>query len=147
MALSRSQTEIKAAIVDHGRQRGFSPPTIQIAADIAYIESAFGASPRSADAGSSASGLFQYTDEAWYAHHQAAGEKDAPGNQIAAFYTDLATYVAWYHSPAAIAISPTTCRWGNSFSSCTTAGGAGRSCSRTPRAISTASMSPTTPGC
>lgn len=100
MALSRSQTEIKAAIVDHGRQRGFSPPTIQIAADIAYIESAFGASPRSADAGSSASGLFQYTDEAWYAHHQAAGEKDAPGSQIAAFYTDLATYVAWYHSPA-----------------------------------------------
>lgn len=100
MALSRSQTEVKAAIVDHGRQRGFSPPTIQIAADIAYIESAFGASPRSADAGSSASGLFQYTDEAWYAHHQAAGEKDAPGSQIAAFYTDLATYVAWYHSPA-----------------------------------------------
>lgn len=100
MALSRSQTEIKAAIVDHGRQRGFSPPTIQITADIAYIESAFGASPRSADASSSASGLFQYTDEAWYAHHQAAGEKDAPGSQIAAFYTDLATYVAWYHSPA-----------------------------------------------
>lgn len=26
--------------------------------------------------------------------------KGRPGNQIAAFYTDLATYVAWYHSPA-----------------------------------------------
>ncbi|MBP8322452.1 hypothetical protein KAF81_32945, partial [Pseudomonas aeruginosa] len=100
MALSRSQTVVKAAIVEHGRQQRFSAPIIQIAADVAYIESAFGISPRHADAGSSASGLFQYTDEAWYEHHQTLGDKDDPGNQIAAFYSDLALYVSWYHSPA-----------------------------------------------
>lgn len=99
MALSRSQTEVKAAIVEHGRQQAFSAPVIQIAADIAYIESAFGASPRSADASSSASGLFQYTDEAWYEHHHAQGDKDEMRSQIAAFYNDLALYVAWYRSP------------------------------------------------
>lgn len=100
MALSRSQTEIKAAIADHGRQYGFNPPTIQIAADIAYIESAFGAASREADAGSTASGLFQYTDEAWREQHHALGDKNDLRNQITAFYNDLALYVAWYTSPA-----------------------------------------------
>ncbi|MGE8658862.1 MAG: hypothetical protein ACN6O8_19135 [Achromobacter sp.] len=100
MALSRSQTVVKATIVDHGRQRGVSPPAIQIAADIAYIESAFGASPRDADAGSSACGLFGYTEETWREHHHALGDKHAPCNQITAFYNDLAVYMSWYNSPA-----------------------------------------------
>lgn len=100
MALSRSQTVVKAAIAEIGRQRGFTPPVIQIAADIAYIESAFGALPQEHDGSSTASGLFQYTDEAWREHHRELGEKDDRDNQIAAFYNDLARYVAWYHSPA-----------------------------------------------
>lgn len=66
------------------------PPTIQIAADIAYIESAFSDRTRQDDPGSTASGLFQYTDEAWREQHRVLGDKAALANQIAAFYNDLA---------------------------------------------------------
>ena len=95
MALNRAQTRIKAAIVAHGRRHGINAPTIQIAADVAYLESSFGADSHSASPGSTASGLFRYTDEAWREHHYTLGSKDDPSNQTAAFYNDLARYVSW----------------------------------------------------
>lgn len=100
MALNRAQIRIKAAIVAHGRRYGINAPTIQIAADVAYLESSFGANSHSASPSSTASGLFQYTDEAWRDQHYTLGSKDDPSNQTAAFYNDLARYVSWYTSPA-----------------------------------------------
>ncbi|WZB76361.1 hypothetical protein WJ972_11625 [Achromobacter insuavis] len=115
----------------HGRRHGVNAPTIQIAADVAYLESSFGADSHSASPSSTASGLFQYTDEAWRDQHYTLGSKDDPSNQTAAFYNDLARYVSWYTSPATNRHIPDDMSLGNSSSSCTTAAAAASHCPRT----------------
>lgn len=94
--LSESQADTKATIVEYGRQHGFSDDLIQIASDIAYLESSFGSSL--ANPNSTASGLFQYTDGTWDAFHSALGNKDDPMNQITALYNDLKTYSSWFNN-------------------------------------------------
>lgn len=98
MELNRSQAEIKASIVEYGIQHGFTDDQIQIASDVAYIESSFGASLNNSK--STASGLFQYTDGNWADFHSAIGDKNDLQNQIAAFYDDLTTYTSWFSNPA-----------------------------------------------
>ncbi|WYX25966.1 hypothetical protein WJ969_10170 [Achromobacter xylosoxidans] len=73
MELNESQADTKATIVEYGRQHGFSDDLIQIASDIAYLESSFGSSL--ANPNSTASGLFQYTDGTWDAFHSALGAR------------------------------------------------------------------------
>ncbi|MQM37624.1 hypothetical protein KBTX_01625 [wastewater metagenome] len=83
MSLTQAQENVRDEIVAYGRERGFSKKQIQIAVNVAFIESSLGQSLSNPD--STAPGLFQYLDDSWETYHGDLGEKNSQGNQLRAF--------------------------------------------------------------
>jgi len=98
MSLSEAQKSARNEIYNYGKENDFSDGDIQIALDVAYIESSVG--DNLINGKTSATGLFQYIDATWNNIHGGLGSKDDQGNQIQAFYNDLITYRDWHYSPA-----------------------------------------------
>ncbi|MCB4321507.1 hypothetical protein KOE80_04725 [Alcaligenes sp. 13f] len=96
--LTNEQQNIANQIYRYGVENNFTHYQIQIALNVAFIESSLGLQLSKPD--STASGLYQYTNGTWTNYHSALGEKDNIGNQITAFYNDLSTYNNWYNNPA-----------------------------------------------
>lgn len=96
MPLTQEQTRIKGEIAAYGERNGFTDEQIQVAINVAFIESSLGMNMSNPE--STASGLFQYLDGSWDAYHSALGNKNDSFNQITAFYNDLSDYSDWYYS-------------------------------------------------
>ncbi len=98
MSLTQTQIDVKNEIIRYGNDRGFSDEHIQLAVNVAFIESSLGLILANPD--STASGIFQYIDRTWNLHHAHLGSKPEQANQITAFYNDIQTYFGWYTNPS-----------------------------------------------
>ncbi len=94
MSLTAAQKEIANRIGQYGIDNGFTNSDINLAVDVALIESSLGQNLQ--NPASSASGLYQYTNDTWSDRHSAIGEKNNIDNQIKAFYADLSNYHGRY---------------------------------------------------
>jgi len=99
MPLNQTQINNRNAIYQYGIENGYSSEHVQIAINMAYIESSVGQFLVNKDKNSTASGLFQYNNPTWANRHNGLGEKNNHSNQIQAFYSDLSRYVSWYTNP------------------------------------------------
>lgn len=96
--LNSAQTDTQAEIIAYGVGNGYSASDIQIAVEVAFIESSLGL--QTSNPNSSARGLFQYTIGTWGDRHSGLGERGDQTNQIKAFFNDLDTWKGWYSDPA-----------------------------------------------
>jgi len=90
MQLSGDQRDARNAIYNYGIANDYVLEDIQIALNVAYIESSIGEELTNDE--SSAYGLFQYIVSTWNDRHAALGSREDQGNQIQAFYNDLSNY-------------------------------------------------------
>jgi len=97
MALTTEQRSARNEIYDYGRENDYEDEDIQIALDVAYIESTVGLNL--SNSASTASGLFQYLIGTWNDNHSGLGSRENQSNQIQAFYNDLTTYRDWFYDP------------------------------------------------
>lgn len=97
MPLSTSQQSTMVEIINYGLNHGYTNEQIQVAVNVAYIESSMGDNLDNPD--STASGVYQYLDGSWDAYYSDVGDKDDQSNQIDAFYQDLDKYADWYNNP------------------------------------------------
>lgn len=95
--LSEEQINIQKKITKYGVDNGFSYEMIDIALNVALVESSY--LPNASNANSTASGLFQYLDGSWNTYHSSLGDKNDVDNQIEAFYNELNLYSSWYNDP------------------------------------------------
>jgi len=95
--LSEEQIKIQQKITKYGVDNGFSYGMIDIALNVALIESSY--LPNASNPKSTASGLFQYLDGSWNTYHSSLGDKNDVNNQIEAFYKELNLYSSWYNDP------------------------------------------------
>ena len=98
MSLNQTQNDVLVEIYNYGVTNNYTNEQIQIAINVAYIESSLGVNLTNPS--STASGLYQYLDGTWNIYHQGLGEKNNQTNQIQAFYNDLSKYTNWYFDPA-----------------------------------------------
>lgn len=107
--LTDEQIAVRDQIISTGRDWGFTENQIDVAVRIAFKESAFG---RVTDnPGSTASGLFQYTNGTWsdfYSHLDRSKNEDS----IRAFYTDIAKYQGDYLKAIASGQLPSSVTFG-----------------------------------
>lgn len=107
--LTDEQIAVRDQIIAAGRVWGFTENQIDVAVRIAFKESSFG---RVMDnPGSSAAGLFQYTDGTWsdfYSHLDRSKNEDS----IRAMYTDIAIYQGKYLEAIASGQIPSTVTFG-----------------------------------
>lgn len=94
--LTSIQQDVLTKIVDYGDSHGMSSEKIAIAVKAACIESTLGIEMKNTQPGSTASGLFGYTNPNWHDHHRQLGDKNNNDNQIIAFYSDIDRYYEWY---------------------------------------------------
>ena len=90
--LTSNQRDILKRIVEYGEQHKVSHGLIEIAIKAACIESTLGTKMKNDKPGSTAEGLYSYTDVDWHQYHRKLGEKNNTDHQIVAFYTDLQRY-------------------------------------------------------
>ena len=99
MPLSQTQKNVKDAIIAYGENNGFSYPDIQLAVNVAYIESSFGADLTNSK--STAGGLYQYLNSPkgnrWSEVHSDL-DRSSQSDQIIAFYRDLKSFTGRYNN-------------------------------------------------
>lgn len=86
MSLTSQQQTLKRKIIDYGKRNGYSRADIQLAVNVAYIESSLGSDLVNPD--SSARGVYQYIIDTWN-HRHAGLDRDSENDQITAFYRDM----------------------------------------------------------
>ena len=91
MALSTEQKNAKNEIIRYGIKNGHSNRDIQLAVNIAYIESSFNKNAKSSDSKSTAKGLFGYNVNNWKDRHSNL-DRDNANDQISAIYDDINNY-------------------------------------------------------
>ena len=88
MALNTEQKNAKNEIIRYGVKNGHSNRDIQLAVNIAYIESTFNKNAKSLDPKSTSKGLFQYKVGNWKDRHSNL-DRDNANDQISAIYDDI----------------------------------------------------------
>lgn len=87
MALNTEQKNAKNEIIRYGIKNGHSNRDIQLAVNIAYIESSFNKNAKSLDPKSTAKGLFGYNVNNWKDRHSNL-DRDNANDQISAIYRE-----------------------------------------------------------
>ena len=91
MALNTEQKNAKNEIIRYGVKNGHSNRDIQLAVNIAYIESTFNKNAKSLDPKSTSKGLFQYKVGNWKDRHSNL-DRDNVNDQISAIYDDISDF-------------------------------------------------------
>ena len=91
MALNTEQKNAKNEIIRYGVKNGHSNRDIQLAVNIAYIESTFNKNAKSLDPKSTSKGLFGYNVNNWKDRHSNL-DRDNANDQISAIYDDINNY-------------------------------------------------------
>jgi hypothetical protein len=91
--LTDDQIAVRDLIISTGLSWGFTENQIDVAVRVAFKESAFGRITE--NPGSTASGIFQYTDGTWSDFYSDL-DRSVSADSIKAFYTDLANYQGKY---------------------------------------------------
>ena len=89
MPLTSQQQAVKRKVVDYGKRNGYSHADIQLAVNVAYIESSLGVNldnPKS-----TASGVYQYLIGTWNHRHKDL-DRSSEDDQITAFYRDMENF-------------------------------------------------------
>ena len=89
MPLTSQQQAVKRKVIDYGKRNGYSHADIQLAVNVAYIESSLGANLDNSK--STASGVYQYLIGTWNHRHKDL-DRNSEDDQITAFYRDMENF-------------------------------------------------------